>query len=101
MTDHALQSLSCPDALVALSFFSGAMGLDLGMAQGGIHARLACEVDNTCRQTIAANFPHLPLIGDISQYSAAQIRCPPAKRSMWSLVGRLAKLLAPPVPAAA
>lgn len=74
MTDHALQSPSCPDALVALSFFSGAMGLDLGMAQGGIHARLACEVDNTCRQSIAANFPHLPLIGDITQYSAAQIR---------------------------
>ena len=60
--------------LVALSFFSGAMGLDLGMEQGGINACLACEVDKACRQTIAANRPDLALIGDITTYSAAEIR---------------------------
>lgn len=60
--------------LVALSFFSGAMGLDLGMERGGIKACLACEVDKTCRQTIAANRPDLALIGDITTYSAAEIR---------------------------
>src|SRR5690554_1398249 len=35
---------------IALSFFSGAMGLDLGIEKAGFHVRLACEVDKYCRQ---------------------------------------------------
>ncbi len=42
---------------IALSFFSGAMGLDLGIEKAGFDIRLACEVDKFCRQTIAINRP--------------------------------------------
>ncbi len=60
--------------LRALSFFSGAMGLDLGLERAGIHLLLACESDPTCRRTISANRPDIGLIGDIWRYDAQQIR---------------------------
>jgi DNA (cytosine-5)-methyltransferase 1 len=58
----------------ALSFFSGAMGLDLGLEQAGISMLLACEMDKSCRRTIAANRPDLALLGDIWEYSADDVR---------------------------
>jgi len=58
----------------ALSFFSGAMGLDLGLEQAGISMLLACEVDKACRRTIATNRPDLALLGDIWEYSAEDVR---------------------------
>jgi DNA (cytosine-5)-methyltransferase 1 len=58
----------------ALSFFSGAMGLDQGLERAGIHFLLACEMDKACRRTIVANRPEIALLGDIWQYSAADIR---------------------------
>ena len=61
------------DAPVALSFFSGAMGLDLGIEKAGFDIRLACEFDKYCRQTILLNRPNTALLGDINEYSAAQI----------------------------
>lgn len=59
---------------IALSFFSGAMGLDLGVEKAGFEIRLACEFDKYCRQTIALNRPNTALLGDISAYSADDIR---------------------------
>jgi DNA (cytosine-5)-methyltransferase 1 len=59
---------------IALSFFSGAMGLDLGIEKAGFEIRLACEFDKYCRQTIALNRPNTALLGDISEYSADDIR---------------------------
>ena len=58
----------------ALSFFSGAMGLDLGLEAEGVHVLLASEIDPVTRQTIHANRPDVGLIGDIEQFSAADIR---------------------------
>jgi DNA (cytosine-5)-methyltransferase 1 len=58
---------------VALSFFSGAMGLDIGLENSGIRVLLACEVDKTCRQTISINRPEIGLIGDIWSYNPDQI----------------------------
>jgi DNA (cytosine-5)-methyltransferase 1 len=58
---------------LALSFFSGAMGLDLGIERAGFEIRLACEVDKYCRQTIALNEPNMALIGDINLYSVADV----------------------------
>lgn len=58
---------------IALSFFSGAMGLDQGIEQVGFDIRLACEVDKYCRKTIAINKPEMALIGDINKYSADEI----------------------------
>lgn len=59
--------------LKALSFFSGAMGMDLGLEKAGIHMLLACEIDKICRRTITTNRPEIGLIGDIWKYDTAQI----------------------------
>lgn len=70
--DHERTTDTLPD-IVALSFFSGAMGLDIGMRNGGIPALLACEFNKYCRMTIARNVPDIALIGDINKYSAEEI----------------------------
>lgn len=72
LDDHARLNAELPE-IVALSFFSGAMGLDLGMRQGGIPALLACENNKFCRMTIAQNEPDMALIGDIKQYEPEEI----------------------------
>lgn len=59
---------------IALSFFSGAMGLDLGIEKAGFDIRLACENDKFCRQTIALNRPDTALLTDINRYSASDVR---------------------------
>ena len=70
--DHARENADIPE-IVALSFFSGAMGLDIGMKNGGISALLACEFNKYCRMTIAENEPDIALIGDINKYEPAEI----------------------------
>lgn len=62
------------DKPIALSYFSGAMGLDLGIEKAGFDIRLACEVDKYCRQTITLNRPDMALMGDINECSAKDIR---------------------------
>jgi DNA (cytosine-5)-methyltransferase 1 len=73
ISDHARRSSSKP-TLKALSFFSGCMGLDLGLEKEGIKVLLACEIDPAARKTIEINRPEMALIGDIRDYSAAAIR---------------------------
>lgn len=63
-----------PTGITALSFFSGAMGLDIGLAQAGIHPLLHCEFDREARMTIQSNTPGTALIGDINGYDAASVR---------------------------
>ena len=46
----------------AISFFSGAMGLDLGMEKAGIKVRVVNDMDKFCCGTIRLNRPNLPLI---------------------------------------
>jgi DNA (cytosine-5)-methyltransferase 1 len=58
---------------IALSFFSGAMGLDLGIEKAGFDLRLACESDKFCRQTITLNRPNTALIGNINDYEPEDI----------------------------
>ena len=70
--DHERLIDELPD-IIALSFFSGAMGLDIGMSNGGIHALLACEFNKYCRMTIAQNEPEMALIGDINKYEPDEI----------------------------
>lgn len=71
--DHAVYKVDKKKP-IALSFFSGAMGLDLGIEKAGFEVRLACEVDKFCRQTIALNKPNAALLSDINDYSAQDIR---------------------------
>ncbi len=59
---------------VALSFFSGAMGLDIGLERAGFDILLSCEIDNACRKTILKNKPQIALVDDINKYNAKQIR---------------------------
>jgi len=57
------------------SFFTGAMGLDLGLETVGLQPTLANEIDPRFCETIRANRPHLDLIeGDISKLSGGQLR---------------------------
>lgn len=60
--------------LNALSFFSGALGLDQGLERAGIDLLLVSEIDKACRETITLNRPEIALIGDIREYSSKQIR---------------------------
>lgn len=57
-----------------LSFFTGAMGLDLGLERAGMETVLACDSERWMRATIAANRPDIPLIEDIWDYGAEEIR---------------------------
>ena len=59
---------------IALSFFSGAMGLDIGLENAGFEILLSCEIDNACRKTISKNKPQIALIDDINKFNARQIR---------------------------
>ncbi len=59
--------------LNAISFFSGAMGLDLGLEKAGINILLACEFDEASRKTITTNDNEVGLIGDILAYSTKDI----------------------------
>jgi len=70
--DHERLTDEIPE-IVALSFFSGAMGLDIRMKKGGIRSLLACEFDRSCRMTIQKNAPDIGLIGDINKYNADDI----------------------------
>lgn len=56
-----------------MSFFSGALGLDLGMERAGIAAQLLCENDVKCRMTIDSNRPRPALLGDITKVDASTV----------------------------
>ena len=58
----------------ALSFFTGAMGLDLGLKKAGIDTILTCESEKFIRETIRLNNPKLKVLEDINKYSAEDIR---------------------------
>lgn len=61
------------DKPIVLSFFSGAMGLDLGLDKAGFQTLLACDIDKASRKTIIKNNPNIGLIGDIRNYSSKDI----------------------------
>jgi DNA (cytosine-5)-methyltransferase 1 len=73
MSNEQLVNVLDVPSIKALSFFTGAMGLDLGLEQNGIEIVLASEIDKSTRLTIEKNRPHCPLIGDIRDYTAKEI----------------------------
>jgi len=62
------------DKPIALSFFSGAMGMDLGLEKAGFQTLFASEIDKSCRKTILKNKPNIALVGDIREYSSREVR---------------------------
>lgn len=73
-TYYTNQEILSKNKPIALSFFSGAMGLDLGLEQAGFEILLSCEIDNACRKTILKNKPQIALIDDINKFNAKEIR---------------------------
>ena len=61
-------------SLTSLSFFSGCLGLDIGMEKVGIKTLLYCDNDPSCIETIKINRPKIPLIKNILDYSSDEIR---------------------------
>ena len=74
--DQAIYGFSKRDKSkpIALSFFSGAMGMDLGLKKAGFQTLFASEIDKACRKTILKNDPDIALVGDIREYSASEVR---------------------------
>jgi DNA (cytosine-5)-methyltransferase 1 len=69
-----------PERKEIWSFFTGAMGLDLGLEQAGVGATLANEIDPLFCKTIRLNRPSLDLIeGDVSTLSEGDLR----RRRKW------------------
>jgi len=57
------------------SFFSGAMGLDLGFELGGLAPTMAVEIDKDCCNTIRTNRPELTLVDrSVSELDADSLR---------------------------
>ncbi|WP_207937620.1 DNA cytosine methyltransferase [Pseudomonas sp. 51_B] len=66
---------SAPDTREIWSFFSGAMGLDLGLELSGLHTTLAVENDKNCCNTIRKNRPSLTVIErSVSELTAEDLR---------------------------
>lgn len=63
-----------PVKFTAISLFSGAMGLDLGLEQAGAKLLLANEIDKGAVETIKINRPKVPVIAEsVAQVTAKQI----------------------------
>lgn len=60
--------------LQVLSFFSGALGLDLGLEAAGLETICYSEINPVCQETIKTNRPNIPILGDIRNYSGRDIR---------------------------
>lgn len=57
-----------------LSFFSGCLGLDLGLEKAGLQTILASEIDKHSIASIKANKPNLPILGDVNKLTHQEIR---------------------------
>ncbi|MGR3205562.1 DNA cytosine methyltransferase [Bacillus glycinifermentans] len=58
----------------AISIFSGAGGLDIGLKKAGFDVKLALEIENTYCDTLKLNHPELNVIqGDIMEYDRDKI----------------------------
>jgi DNA (cytosine-5)-methyltransferase 1 len=59
---------------VAVSFFSGAGGLDMGIKQAGFDVKLTVEIEGKYCDTLKSNHPNLNVVkGDIMDYSKDKI----------------------------
>lgn len=71
--DQKRRENAISNGINAISFFSGAMGMDIGLEKSGINILLACEMNKFCRKTIKTNKPDIGLIGDIWKYDISEI----------------------------
>lgn len=69
------------------SFFSGAMGLDIGLEKVGLETILAVERDKHARDTIRLNSPELPLLDDVSELTGKDVHSAVNGREIDVMVG--------------
>jgi DNA (cytosine-5)-methyltransferase 1 len=62
--EHTVLTLSGAPAYGVISLFSGAMGLDLGLEEAGLHVAVSQDSDKWCVETIRQN-GHVGVEGDI------------------------------------
>jgi DNA (cytosine-5)-methyltransferase 1 len=67
-------TLTGAPAYGVVSLFSGAMGLDLGLEQAGLHVAVSQDSDKWCVQTIRQN-GHVAVEGDIRTLIENDLRC--------------------------
>jgi len=70
--DRVRQTDELPN-FTAISFFSGAMGLDVGLQNVGIEPLLAVENNKNARDTIIKNNKNIGLLGDINDCTPEQL----------------------------
>lgn len=59
---------------IAISFFAGAGGLDIGIHKAGFDIRLSIELEEKYCQTLRINNPHFNVVqGDIMEYNSERI----------------------------
>jgi DNA (cytosine-5)-methyltransferase 1 len=76
------------DEPVVWSFFSGAMGLDLGLESAGWHPSLAVEIEPVFCQTIERNRPNIQVVQcDVSALSGDKLEVLTGHRTVDLMVG--------------
>lgn len=73
LCDKDASSMTRKKGPTLLSFFSGAMGLDIGLERSGFNTLLASEIDKASRGTIISNKPDVALLGDIRNYTKKDV----------------------------
>ncbi|MFC3712038.1 DNA cytosine methyltransferase [Sphingoaurantiacus capsulatus] len=77
-----------PERPVVLSFFSGGMGLDLGLERVGLGAFACLEIDRWCCETIRQNRPNIEVLEqDISRFDWPGYRASRGIDDVFLLVG--------------